>query len=80
MWKTNVENQEFKIIELSKNDINNLIVFEKKLRLLNNGIRRCAPETYYKLTLGNKTLNIEDKTTCSKIYEEYLKKLIKRDN
>ena len=68
------------IIELSENDINKLIVFEKKLRLLNEGLSRCGPEIYYKLTLNNEKLVFKDKTTCFKIYKDYLKELIEKNN
>jgi hypothetical protein len=67
--------KEKKVIELSKKDLNKLIVFEKKLRLLNNGRKRCGPATYYHLTLGNKKLEFKDET-CVGIYKDYLKELI----
>ena len=35
--------KERKTIRLDKNDLNNLIRFEKKLRLLNTAMRRCGP-------------------------------------
>lgn len=77
-WKSGKKIKEKNLIELSENDIKKLIVFEKKLRLLNNGLSRCFPETHYKLTLNNKNLEFKDTTTCNGIFKDYLKELIKR--
>ena len=81
MLKNEVEKKtkERRTIRLDKNDLNNLINFEKKLRLLNSAMRRCEPETYYYLSLGNKTIQIKDET-CVGIFEEYLSKIIERKN
>ncbi|MGK0448873.1 MAG: hypothetical protein ACJA2M_002674 [Polaribacter sp.] len=71
--------KEKKVIKLDKNDLDNLIKFEKKLRLLNSAMRRCGPGTYYYLSLGNETIEIKDET-CVGIFKEYLSKLIERNN
>lgn len=71
--------KEKKVIKLDKNDLDNLIMFEKKLRLLNSAMRRCGPGTYYYLSLGNETIEIKDET-CVGIFEEYLSKIIERNN
>tara|TARA_R110002111_G_scaffold253395_3_gene318610 strand:+ start:94 stop:777 length:684 start_codon:yes stop_codon:yes gene_type:complete len=71
--------KERKVIKLDKNDLDNLILFEKKLRLLNSGIRRCTPGTYYYLSLGKETIEIKDET-CVGIFQEYLSNLIERNN
>ena len=67
------------MIKLDKNDLDNLIMFEKKLRLLNSAMRRCAPGTYYYLSLGNETIEIKDET-CVGIFEGYISKIIERNN
>lgn len=74
-WKSGKKIKEKKIIELSEKDLDKLIVFEKKLRLINDGRKRCGPATYYDLTFGNKKLDFKDET-CAGIYEDYLKELI----
>jgi len=71
--------KEKKVIELSKKDLDKLIIFEKKLRLLNDGRRRCMPATYYYLTLGSNKLEFKDET-CTNIYNDFLKELIERNN
>ena len=71
--------KEKKVIKLDKNDLDNLIRFEKKLRLLNSAMRRCGPGTYYHLSLGNETIEIKDET-CVGIYKDYLSKIIERNN
>ncbi|WP_282032399.1 hypothetical protein [Winogradskyella eximia] len=71
--------KEKKEIKLDKRDLDNLIIFEKKLRLLNSAMRRCTPATYYYLSYGNETIEIRDQT-CVGIFEEYLSKLIERNN
>ena len=79
-WKSGKKIKKENKTELSENDIKKLIVFEKKLRLLNEGIGRCLPETNYKLTLGNRKLEFVNKTICASLYKDYLKELIERNN
>jgi hypothetical protein len=76
---TGKKNKEKKIIKLSANDLSNLLVFEKKLRLLNSSRKRCSPGTYYYLTFGNSKLEYIDET-CTDIYKDFLKELIERNN
>ncbi|WP_418636860.1 hypothetical protein [Winogradskyella sp.] len=71
--------KEKNVIKLSKNDLDKLIIFEKKLRLLNDASKRCMPATYYYLTLGNNKLKFKDET-CTNIYNDFLKELIERNN
>lgn len=71
--------KEKKEIKLDKRDLDNLIIFEKKLRLLNSAMRRCTPATYYYLSYRNETIEIRDQT-CVGIFEDYLLKLIERNN
>ncbi len=78
-WKTGKKIKKKKVIELRKKDFGKLIVFEKKLRLLNDAKKRCGPVTYYYLTQGNTKLEFKD-GSCVGIYKDYLKEIIERNN
>jgi len=76
--------KEFKLkseneVVVPEDEIKKLIEFEKKLRLVNNGVKRCNPPTNYVLKIGNTQESFKDETFCSRMHRDYLNSLIKED-